>query len=81
MARVMTRAIEPTEHFPINLGNPQELSVLDLARLIQSLTGHRAGIESRPLPEDDPNQRCPDISGHANCSAGSREWSWKKACA
>ena len=62
MARAMARVMERPEHLPINLGNPQEMSILELARLIQSLTGNRAGIEFRPLPEDDPRHRCPDIS-------------------
>ena len=61
IARSMATATERPEHLPINLGNPQELSILELARLIQSLTGHCAGIEFPPLPEDDPVQRCPDI--------------------
>jgi UDP-glucuronate decarboxylase len=47
---------------PLNLGNPQELTVLDLARSIISLTGSHSRIVFRPLPSDDPVQRCPDIS-------------------
>jgi UDP-glucuronate decarboxylase len=47
---------------PINLGNPVETSVGELARLIVELTGSRSTIEHRPLPVDDPVQRCPDIS-------------------
>ena len=62
IAGVMARVIDRPDHLPINLGNPQEMSILELARLIQSLTGSRLGIEFRPLPEDDPKQRCPDIS-------------------
>ena len=58
----IARVMECAEHFPINLGNPKELNILELARLIQSLTANRVGIEFRPLPEDDPKQRCPDIS-------------------
>ena len=46
---------------PINLGNPVETAVGDLARLILDLTGSRSRIEHRPLPVDDPTQRCPDI--------------------
>ncbi len=47
---------------PINLGNPVETSVGELAELIIELTGSRSRIEHRPLPVDDPVQRCPDIS-------------------
>jgi UDP-glucuronate decarboxylase len=46
---------------PLNLGNPSECSVLELARSIQSLTGSRSEIRFRPLPQDDPQQRKPDI--------------------
>ena len=47
---------------PMNLGNPVETSVAELARLIVDLTGARSKIVYRPLPVDDPIQRCPDIS-------------------
>ncbi len=47
---------------PVNLGNPVETSVAELARLIIELTGARSKIVYRPLPVDDPIQRCPDIS-------------------
>jgi UDP-glucuronate decarboxylase len=47
---------------PINLGNPNELTIRELAELIIELTGSRSRIESRPLPQDDPRRRCPDIS-------------------
>jgi UDP-glucuronate decarboxylase len=47
---------------PINLGNPVETSVAELAQLIIDLTGSRSQITHKPLPVDDPIQRCPDIS-------------------
>ncbi|MBV9015370.1 MAG: SDR family oxidoreductase, partial [Alphaproteobacteria bacterium] len=47
---------------PINLGNPVETSVAELADLIIDLTGSRSKITHKPLPVDDPIQRCPDIS-------------------
>ena len=47
---------------PVNLGNPVETSVAKLAELIVTLTGSRSEIVLRPLPVDDPVQRCPDIS-------------------
>jgi UDP-glucuronate decarboxylase len=47
---------------PVNLGNPGELSILELAQLILDLTGSRSKIVHRSLPQDDPRQRQPDIS-------------------
>jgi UDP-glucuronate decarboxylase len=47
---------------PINLGNPETLTMRELAALILAKTGSRSEIVTRPLPEDDPRQRRPDIS-------------------
>jgi UDP-glucuronate decarboxylase len=47
---------------PVNLGNPQEYTILELAKLILSMTGSKSKIVHRPLPQDDPRQRKPDIS-------------------
>jgi len=47
---------------PLNLGNPAEMSVNDLAKLILELTGSRSRIEFKPLPADDPKVRRPDIA-------------------
>jgi UDP-glucuronate decarboxylase len=47
---------------PINLGNPDEFSILELATTLIEMTGARARIVHRPRPEDDPRQRRPDIS-------------------
>lgn len=47
---------------PVNLGDPNEISILDLARLIIDLTGSRSRIVFKPLPQDDPRRRCPDIT-------------------
>jgi len=47
---------------PVNLGSPVEITVLELAHQIIGLTGSRSKIVFRPLPQDDPVQRCPDIS-------------------
>jgi UDP-glucuronate decarboxylase len=47
---------------PINLGNPEKFSILQLASMIINLTGSRSQIVRRPRPEDDPRQRRPDIS-------------------
>src|SRR5712671_2221127 len=58
--RMMDAADDQTG--PMNLGNPVETSVAELAQLIIELTGSRSEITYRPLPIDDPIQRCPDIS-------------------
>jgi dTDP-glucose 4,6-dehydratase len=47
---------------PVNIGNPTEMTILEFARLILRLTGSESSIEYRPLPEDDPKTRQPDIS-------------------
>jgi len=47
---------------PMNLGNPVETSIAELAELIVDLTGSRSRVVYRPLPADDPIQRCPDIT-------------------
>src|SRR5580658_3168393 len=54
---------------PINLGNPVEISVAELADIVIALTGSRSTITRRPLPVDDPVQRCPDIA-HAQALLG-----------
>ncbi len=55
-------ATDDTVTGPINLGNPHEIPVLELAETVIRLTGSRSKLVSRPLPADDPLQRCPDIS-------------------
>jgi len=62
--RLMATADEITG--PINLGNPVETPVVALAEKIVELVGSKSKIESRPLPVDDPVQRCPDISRARN---------------
>lgn len=47
---------------PINLGNPAEFTIRELAELVVELTGSKSKLVFNPLPEDDPKQRCPDIS-------------------
>jgi dTDP-glucose 4,6-dehydratase len=49
-------------HEPTNVGNPGEFTVLELAELVLKLTGSRSTIVHKPLPTDDPRQRCPDIT-------------------
>jgi UDP-glucuronate decarboxylase len=47
---------------PLNLGNPSEFTMLELAEKVLELTGSRSQIRREPLPSDDPRQRCPDIA-------------------
>ncbi|RCW29426.1 UDP-glucuronic acid decarboxylase family protein [Marinilabilia salmonicolor] len=49
-------------HGPVNIGNPNEFSMLELAKEVLDLTGSKSKIIHKPLPEDDPTQRKPDIS-------------------
>lgn len=62
MVEGIYRLLLSDEPGPVNLGNPLELTVLEFARLILRLTGSRSRIEFRPLPEDDPKRRQPDIT-------------------
>ncbi len=50
------------ERYPVNLGNPQEMTILEFAERIRRLTGSKSGIIHHPLPQDDPKQRQPDIT-------------------
>jgi UDP-glucuronate decarboxylase len=47
---------------PVNLGNPEEFTMLELAEEVIKLTGSKSKIIFKPLPSDDPMQRCPDIT-------------------
>jgi len=47
---------------PFNLGNPGEFSILELAKMVIAVTGSKSRIIHQPLPQDDPRQRCPDIT-------------------
>lgn len=49
-------------NFPVNIGNPNEFTIRQLAEIIIELTGSKAKFAFQPLPQDDPLQRCPDIS-------------------
>jgi len=55
-------ASDPSETGPLNLGNPTEFTIRQLAELVIHLTGSRSKLVFRPLPSDDPKQRKPDIS-------------------
>jgi len=56
------RLMKSEEIRPVNIGNPVEYTVREVAEMIIQLSGSRSEISHHPLPEDDPKQRCPDIS-------------------
>jgi dTDP-glucose 4,6-dehydratase len=56
------RLMQAPVNEPVNIGNPQEMTLLELAKRILRLTGSRSTIVFRPLPEDDPKVRQPDIT-------------------
>ncbi len=58
----LVRLSRSDEPLPVNLGNPEEMTVLEFARLIRKLAGSRSEIRFEPLPEDDPQRRRPDIT-------------------
>ena len=58
----LNKLIESDHHLPVNLGNPHEMTVLQFAKTIIELTGSKSAIIYKPLPEDDPQVRQPDIS-------------------
>jgi dTDP-glucose 4,6-dehydratase len=62
LVRGIVAMIDSAEPGPLNLGNPQETSVMEFARMVLKITRSRSAIEHRPLPTDDPVRRCPDIS-------------------
>ena len=49
-------------HTPVNMGNPKEFTILELARVIQKISGEKMKLVRKPLPQDDPKQRRPDIA-------------------
>jgi dTDP-glucose 4,6-dehydratase len=50
------------EHFPVNLGNPTEVTIIECAQAVLDVTGSKSELQFGSLPEDDPTRRCPDIS-------------------
>ena len=56
------RLMQSDERYPVNLGNPNEMTIREFADEIRRMAGSSAPIVHRPLPEDDPKRRQPDIS-------------------
>ena len=75
LSEAMIRMMETRSDFtgPVNIGNPEEFSMLQLAEKIIQLTRSKSKIATRPLPQDDPRQRQPDIS------LAKRELDWQPA--
>lgn len=64
LLEALIRMMDTTDEVtgPINIGNPQEFSIHDIAEIIVSLTDSRSQLVFAPLPDDDPRRRQPDIS-------------------
>jgi dTDP-glucose 4,6-dehydratase len=56
------RLSRSAEHLPVNIGNPQEFTILECAQAVLEVTGSKSELRFESLPEDDPTRRCPDIS-------------------
>jgi dTDP-glucose 4,6-dehydratase len=56
------RLLSSAEHEPVNLGNPEEVTILEFAERVRALAGVGVPLVFRPLPTDDPKRRCPDIA-------------------
>ena len=56
------RLSKSDEHLPVNIGNPNEFTILECAQMVLKVTGSKSPIRYEALPQDDPKQRCPDIS-------------------
>ncbi|HOC98558.1 MAG TPA: SDR family oxidoreductase [Myxococcota bacterium] len=58
----IVRLLDSHEHMPVNLGNPNEFTVMELAQTVASMFGVKLDVRNMPLPQDDPKVRRPDIS-------------------
>ncbi len=64
--RVFRNCLTPSENLPVNIGNPREMTVLEFAQKIIELTSSKSAIIYKPLPQDDPQVRQPDITKAKN---------------
>ena len=69
----LLRLADSGEHLPVNIGNPNEFTIRELAEQVVAQTGSKSKIIAKPLPSDDPKQRQPDIS------LAKRELGWTPA--
>lgn len=58
----IVRLSRSQEHLPVNIGNPNEFTILECAREVLGLTGSKSELRFLPMPQDDPTRRCPDIT-------------------
>jgi dTDP-glucose 4,6-dehydratase len=58
----IVRLSKSDEHEPVNIGNPNEFTILECAQRVLAVTGSKSQLRYEPLPQDDPKQRRPDIS-------------------
>ncbi len=74
------RLSRSNEHAPVNIGNPTEWTILECAKAVLRVTGSKSTIVQRPLPQDDPSQRQPDITqGPAFAELGAQNRSGNRA--
>ena len=62
LAAGLIALLDSDYHQPVNLGNDEEVTMLQVASLVQELTGCRSRLVYQPLPSDDPSQRRPDLT-------------------
>lgn len=62
LIRGIVKMLDSAERGPVNLGNPEEFTISDFAKLVLEITDSSSPVEYRPLPVDDPTRRCPDIT-------------------
>ena len=62
LIRGIVKMLDSAERGPVNLGNPEEFTISDFAKLVLEITGSSSPVEYCPLPVDDPTRRCPDIT-------------------
>ena len=71
------RLAKSDEHLPVNIGNPNEFTILECAQRVLEVTGSKSKIRYEPLPQDDPKQRRPDITKARSCWDGNRRLIWR----
>ena len=81
LIRGLVLLAESGEHLPVNIGNPGEYTILELAEAVLAATGSKSQIVYEALPVDDPQVRQPDITRPGSFSAGSRRSLSTRGCA
>lgn len=73
MIEALWRLLNSSMTEPVNLGNPEEITILELATRVRDMVGNDAGFVLKPLPQDDPRVRRPDITK-------AQEYRWMRGC-